>query len=127
MAYLPCPECRRHVHVDERACPFCAREVRLGRTSRGAIAFFACALAMGCKDKPKEIAPLDPATVKKSAVPSSSLTPKEEEQMKAALKEELKKALDPRQADIYGAPPVPPSAPGSGSASSVGPPKPKAP
>jgi len=126
MAYLPCPECRRHVHVDERACPFCAREVRLGRTSKGAIAFFACALAMGCKDKPKEIAPLDPATVK-SAAPSSSITPKEEEQMKAALKEELKKALDPRQADIYGAPPVPPPASGSGSASSVGPPKPKAP
>ncbi len=115
MAYLPCPECRRHLRVDERACPFCAREVRLGRTSKGALAFFACALALGCKDKPKEIAPLDP--VVKSAAPSVSLTPKEEEQAKAALKEELKKAIDPRQADIYGAPPVPPASTASASSS----------
>ncbi|HEX5061195.1 MAG TPA: hypothetical protein VFV99_17635 [Kofleriaceae bacterium] len=48
----PCTECRRHVAIDERACPFCNAELtvaapsstRLGRVSRAAV-FAGAALA----------------------------------------------------------------------------------
>jgi hypothetical protein len=56
---VPCPGCRRHVVVDERACPFCARALPAlrpqrvsltGRVSRAAV--FAAVAACSKSDKP---------------------------------------------------------------------------
>jgi hypothetical protein len=59
----PCPSCRRHVRIDETACPFCAtaltagepRTLKRGRFSRAAV-FAGAALvstAAGCGGKSK--------------------------------------------------------------------------
>ena len=56
----PCTECRRHVSIDERVCPFCRAEliaalptrVMLGRASRAAV-FASAALATTACGPPK--------------------------------------------------------------------------
>ncbi|HEX5061196.1 MAG TPA: hypothetical protein VFV99_17640 [Kofleriaceae bacterium] len=56
----PCAECRRHVSIDERVCPFCSAEliaatptrVVLGRASRAAV-FASAALATTACGPPK--------------------------------------------------------------------------
>ena len=57
----PCTECRRHVSIDERVCPFCGAgliaatptptRVMLGRVSRAAV-FASAALATSACGKP---------------------------------------------------------------------------
>jgi hypothetical protein len=58
----PCPACRRHVRVDESACPFCGgaleasapRSLAAGRLTRAAVfAGAALAGATGCGGKQK--------------------------------------------------------------------------
>jgi hypothetical protein len=51
----PCPECRRHVRIDESACPFCAAALApaapaslpVGRLTRAAVFTAGAALAAG--------------------------------------------------------------------------------
>jgi len=38
MALAPCPSCRRHVRVDEHACPFCEAEIASLSEQRGSSA-----------------------------------------------------------------------------------------
>jgi hypothetical protein len=62
----PCPSCRRHVRIDERACPFCAAALpelaprtiaRGGRLSRAAVFAGASLLTAACGGKAQ---PADP-------------------------------------------------------------------
>jgi hypothetical protein len=59
MMLVVCGECRRHVALDETACPFCAAPIVAARPQHAlvtrltrAAVFSAAALTSACKDKP---------------------------------------------------------------------------
>jgi len=70
MSLRPCPECRRHVRLDESACPFCAAALApaappalpVGRLTRAAVFTAGAALAAGAgcgSSSPKTQDPID--------------------------------------------------------------------
>ena len=64
----PCPECRRHVRIDESACPFCAAALAavapptlpVGRLTRAAVFTAGAALAVGAGCGSKQPSAQDP-------------------------------------------------------------------
>lgn len=91
MAFSPCPDCSRHVRIDDGACPFCGSEAprpapkvprrRRGRVTRAALFFAGVLGASACGDdaEPQTIYGGPPSTQGED---------------------------DPGSADIYGGPPI---------------------
>ncbi len=91
MAFSPCPDCSRHVRIDDGACPFCGSEAprpapkvpvrRKGRVTRAALFFAGVLGASACGDdtEPQTIYGGPPSTQGED---------------------------DPGSADIYGGPPI---------------------
>jgi predicted small lipoprotein YifL len=65
MGLIPCPTCRRHVRLEENACPFCGNAAPIGGFA--AIAAAAALALAGCGGKSKTETPPenkgDPAEV----------------------------------------------------------------
>ncbi len=105
----PCPHCRRHVRVEERACPFCGGAVAVAptpaatlRLTRAAIMAFTTSLgvaAVGCPRSP------EPVVQPYGAPPTPTPTPTQDAGAPDADPIATPPVTPP--VALYGAPPAP--------------------
>jgi hypothetical protein len=100
---VPCPRCHRHVHEQERACPFCGERASFAAIARIA---FAAVLVAACDRTTGEVygAPRPPP-------PDANITAAADAQGKAdaGTRRVPGDPLDPSPVPAYGAPPPSPS------------------